>query len=94
MLAQKQLNDLAERRRLLVLEAELHRSVIALEGENLRAQLKWIGRVREYVSAGSPWLKAGVMVAGIFAVRRRHKLGRWMQAALSAIRVGWAFLKR
>lgn len=94
MLAQKQLNDLAERRRLLVVEAELHRSVIALEGDHLRTQLDWLGRLREGAFAGKSWLAVGGAVAGLFAARRRPKLGRWMLTALSAFRLVRAFVSR
>lgn len=86
MLAQKELNDLAERRRLLVVEADLHRNLIALEVENLRAKIEWIARAREQVSSGKSWLAAGGVVAGLLAVRHWRKVVRWAPAAMSAFR--------
>lgn len=86
MLAQKELNDLAERRRLLVVEADLHRNLIALEVENIRAKIEWLGRAREHVSSGKPWLAAGGVVAGLLAVRHWRKVIRWAPAAMSAFR--------
>lgn len=86
MLAQKQLNELAERRRLLVVEADLHRGIIGMEVENLRAQIAWLGRARERVSAGKPWLAAGGVVAGLLAVRHWRKVAAWVPAALTAFR--------
>lgn len=88
MLAEKQLTSLAERRRLLVMEADLHRQVIATEIEAVRARLEWLARARETASAGKPWLAVGGVVAGLFAVRHWRKLAAWAPAALEALR--WA----
>jgi hypothetical protein len=82
----KQLNDLAERRRLLVMEADLHRSLLDLERQNLRARLAGLRDARERVAAGSPLLIAGGAVAGLLAVRHWRKVARWIPAALTALR--------
>ena len=86
MFAQKQLNDLAERRRLLVLEADIHRNLIVMESENIRAKLAWIANARERVSAGGPWLAAGGAIAGVFALRHWRKLAGWVPMAMTALR--------
>lgn len=86
MFAQKQLNDLAERRRMLVLEADLHRSLLVLERENLRAKIAWIQQAQERVAAGGPWLAVGGAVAGLFAARRWRKLASWIPVGLTAMR--------
>ena len=86
MFAQKELDDLAEKRRLLVLEADLHRNLIVLESEGLRAKFAWIDQVRERVAAGGPWLAAGGTVAGLFAMRHWRKLARWAPVALTAMK--------
>ncbi len=86
MFAKKQLNDLAERRRLLVLEADLHRSFIILEREHLRSKFDWIHQARERVAAGGPWVAASGAVAGLFAVRHWRKLAKWIPAGLVALR--------
>ena len=86
MLAQKELNDLAERRRLLVVEADLHRNLIALEVQNLRAKIEWLGQAREQFSLGKPWLAAGGVAAGLLAVRHWRKVIRWVPVAMTAFR--------
>ena len=86
MLAKKQLNELAERRRLLVAEADLHRSLIVMEVENIRVKTAWLGQARQYVSAGKPLLAAGGVVAGLLAVRHWRKVAAWMPSALAAFR--------
>ena len=88
MFAQRQLNELAERRRLLVMEADLHRSLISLERESLRARLTDLREAREKVASHSPLLIAGGAVAGLLAMRHWRKLARWLPAALTALR--WA----
>lgn len=86
MFAKQQLNELAERRELLLLEAELNRSVIGLECESLRARLADLQAARERVAAGGPWLVAGGAVAGLLAVRHWRKLAGWIPTALTALR--------
>ena len=84
MFAQQQLNELAERRRLLVLEADLHRSLIGLERERLRERFAGLRAARERVAAGGPWLVVGSAVAGLLALRNWRKLVRWIPTALTA----------
>lgn len=86
MLAKDQLNDLAERRRLLVMEADLHRSLIGLECESLRGRLGGLQAAREKVVSNTPWLMAGGAVVGLVAVRHWRELSRWLPAALTALR--------
>ena len=80
MPAKQQLSELAERRRLLVLEAELHRSLLGLERENLRAQLAGFQAVREKVQAASPLLMVGAAAVGLLAFRHRRKFSGWLSA--------------
>lgn len=86
MFAKPQLNELAERRRLLVMEADLHRSLIGLEREGLRERLAGLQAAREKVASSSSWLIAGGAVAGLLAVRHWRKLARWLPAVLAALR--------
>lgn len=86
MFGAKELNELTERKRLLLLEAEVHRRVIALECESLKARLVVFQEARERVAGGGPWLMAGSAVAGLLAVRHWRTLLRWAPAGLSAIR--------
>lgn len=86
MFAQRQLNELAERRRLLVLEAELHRGLLNLERENLRAQFASLQAVREKFQGASPLLMAGAGVAGLLAMRHWRKLARWLPSVRTVLR--------
>lgn len=80
------MNELAERRRLLLLEAELHRSIINLQCESLRKRLAGLTAAGERVKAGGPWLVAGGTVASVFALRHWRKVLRWAPMALTAAR--------
>lgn len=85
MAAQKKLNDLAERKRLLILEAELHRALLRAEATRARARLAWLnlgGRERRL----SPWLLVGSALVGLFAARYRRTLLKWLPTALAALR--------
>jgi hypothetical protein len=82
----KQMTELAERRHLLVMEADLHRSLIGLERENLRSRLADLQAAREQAGNISPLLIAGGAVAGLLAMRHWRKLARWIPAALTVLR--------
>lgn len=86
MFTRRPLNELAERRRLLLMESELHRSVIGLECENLRARLAGLNEKRERLAKKSSWLVAGGTVAGLLALRHWRKAARWIPSALIALR--------
>lgn len=79
----KRLNNLAERKWLIVREADLHRSLIELECANLRAPLD---SARAGVRSGGPWLLVGGAVAGLVAARHWRGLARWTPTALAALR--------
>jgi hypothetical protein len=87
MLAGSQLNQLAERRRLLVMEADLQRALIALECENLRAKWSGVAALRQQVASASPLLAVGAAVAGLLAVRHRRKLGGWLAVVPTVLRL-------
>jgi len=85
MAAQKRLNDLAERKRLLVLEADLHRALLRAEAARARTRLAWLnlgGGERRL----SPWILVGSALAGLFAARYRRTLLKWLPTALAALR--------
>jgi len=79
----KKLNDLTERKWLIVLEADLHRSLVQLECANLRARLD---SAHAAIRSGGPWLLAGGAVAGLVAARHWRGLARWVPTALTAWR--------
>lgn len=86
MLAKQELKDLAERRRLLLLESDLHRSIIQLECENIRKRLTALNATRERMKSGGPWVVAGGAVASVFALRHWRKVLKWAPTALTAMR--------
>jgi hypothetical protein len=86
MFAKQQLNELIERREMLKLEADLHRAVIGLECESLRARLAELQAARGRVAAGGPWFIAGGTVAGLLALRHWRKLARRLPTAVTVLR--------
>ena len=88
MFAQQKLNNLSACRRLLVLEADLHRNVIASETKSLRDRLACLPIGRERFATNSPLFLAGGVVAGFLALRHWRKCARWMPTVLQAWR--WA----
>jgi hypothetical protein len=91
MPAETKLRELEDRKRRLIAQAELNRSVVSLECAGMRARLSWLEDVRDKLSARRPWLVAGGIAAGLLA-RRRWRLARWAPAALAAWR-WWQRLK-
>jgi len=86
MFARRQLNQLAERKRLLAMEAELHRSLIGLGREELGSRLAGVQAMREQVFAKKPLLLVGAGLAGLLAMRDWRKVVRWAPAVLTAWR--------
>ena len=81
MSAPKELNELAERKRWLVLQADLQRTLIKAECVRLHSRLD---SARETARLASPWLLAAGAVAGLLAVKQRRHLARWISTALAA----------
>ncbi|MBI4623760.1 MAG: hypothetical protein HY736_11165 [Verrucomicrobia bacterium] len=78
------LNDLAERKRLLVRQSDLHRQVIA--NERLRL-LERFATAREQVQAHRWWLIGGAACVGLLLARRLGGVAGWLSAALTAARL-------
>jgi len=76
------LNELAEHRKLLLLEADLHRNLIALEVEKLRDAVTDLDSHRQQITS-SPWLLAGSTITGLFALRHWRQVARWAPAAIT-----------
>jgi hypothetical protein len=81
MPAAEGLKELAERKRLLLLEARLNRSLIAAECESLRERLGRVAGARENLVRAGPWLLAGGTAAAVLAARR------WFPTALAMWRL-------
>jgi hypothetical protein len=90
MSAKSAIEELAERRRLLVMEADLHRSLIVVERERLRERVAGWQAARERIARGRPLLLAGGAVAGLLAARHWRKLARRFPAAFAA----WQWVRK
>lgn len=85
MSEKSRLTELAEHRKLLLLEADLHRSVLTLELEKLRTALSELSAARQRVTH-SPWVVAGGAVAGLMTLRYWRKFKQWAPVAVSTFR--------
>lgn len=81
-----ELMELAERKRLLVLEADAHRGTLRAELATVHARLHWLQSARDKMGAASPWLALGAGVVGILAARRWRNVLKWIPTALTALR--------
>jgi hypothetical protein len=86
MSAKQPLNELAERRRLLVLEADLLRRCLGLERQALAARWAGLKAAPHKPLRHSPLLMAGGAGAILFAMRRGRALARWLPVVLIALR--------
>lgn len=86
MFAQARLRDLAAAKRLVVLQSDIYRGLVQVEGAALRERLAKVRTAREKVLANRPLLLAGAAVAGVLAVRHWRALARWAPSILTAWR--------
>jgi hypothetical protein len=86
MSAKGHLSELAERKRLLTQQAELHRAVLQIEAATARSQLCRLCSVREHLPGG-PWLMAGSALAGFLLLRRWRSALSWLLPLLPIWRV-------
>ena len=77
------MNELAERKRLLLAQADLHRTI--LQAELARCQTR-LDAARQGIRAGGPWLAAGSAVAGLLLARKWRTVAGWVPTALAAWR--------
>ncbi len=83
MSAQKRLSALAERKKLLTLEAELHRAILNAEAVRVREKLAWLNPSHAHLRF-SPLLLACVAVVGLLAARHVRALPKWLPTVLAA----------
>ncbi|MEW6158607.1 MAG: hypothetical protein AB1813_14335 [Verrucomicrobiota bacterium] len=83
MPAQRPLEDLRERKRLLVLQADLHRALLRAEFLSARERLSWLSDAQSTARSAGPWLSLGAAAIGLLAAWRARKLARWIPAALA-----------
>ncbi|MGH7956240.1 MAG: hypothetical protein ACREH8_04425 [Opitutaceae bacterium] len=84
-------NDLAERKRLLVLHAELHRQIIEIERFRMQQRLD-VTRERFY--ANRWWLLGGLAAAGWLSTRRLGPLLKLLTSGMTAWRMAKNFRSR
>jgi len=78
------LTELAARKRLLVAQADLHRSVIAISYLQLRTR---IGTAQDVVQSNRWWVFGGLAAAGVVFGGQWRMFMRWTPLALAAWRV-------
>lgn len=80
------MTDLAERKRLLVLQADLHRALLRAECATVRGRLNWWHEARNKMRSASPWLAVGAGAVGLLAASGWRKLANWVPVGLAAWR--------
>jgi len=78
------MNDLAERKRMLVLQSDLHRALLQAECAAFRDRLEGLNEVRQRARSASPWLFAGAAAMGLVAVWKGRKLTGMIPVAVAA----------
>ena len=77
------MNDLARRKRLLIVQADLHRGLVRLECA------RWPGRCSATVAGAWKnrwWLAGGAVVGGALLVRHWRKIIPWLPAVVTLLR--------
>ena len=85
MSSTRRLDHLAERKRLLVLQSDLHRALLQAQFADLSERVHGLSQVRDRARSASPWLIAGAAAMGMFGVWRGRKLTGLIPVALA----GW-----
>jgi hypothetical protein len=83
----KELNELAERKRLILLESGLHRGLVEAEGLALWERLE---SVRSVIDTGRHWFHWGGAAADLLTARRGLGLTHWISSGLAA----WRWIRR
>jgi hypothetical protein len=93
MLAEKALKEVAVQKELLVAQSEVHRSIIALEIQNLRASLTWLDPLGKTAQTLGSWGWAPAAAAGLLLAWRGRSILRWAARGLDIWRVVSRFWK-
>lgn len=86
MFAKGRLRELAEMRRLVVLQSEIHRGVLRLEGASLWERFAFLGPVSGKLRSHRALLVTGAALAGVLATRRWRSIAGWIPAGLTVWR--------
>lgn len=93
MPARTRLTELAERKQLLVMQADLHRALLQAECATVRARLSWVRETRDKVRAAGPWLAVAAAGAGLLVAGNWHKCANWIPTGVAAWR-WWQSIRR
>jgi len=77
MFGQRQLNELHARKELLLVQADAHRQLIALDAQNIVHALGWLDSVHRAWQHLKPLASMAAPVAGFYAARKGRSLWRW-----------------
>ncbi len=86
MLYGQRLKELEETQRLLVLQADLHRSMLRVESAALRRRVSRVSGFGRSLGGTSPWLLLGTLAGGFLAFRHWRSSARWVPMVLTAWR--------
>jgi hypothetical protein len=83
MFAKEQLKELAEAKRLVVLQSDIHRGLLRVEGALLAERLAGVRAARKKLAANRPLLLGGAVIATVLAIRHWRALARWAPSVLT-----------
>lgn len=81
--------ELEDRKRMIVVQADLHRALLQAELVRVRARLDRLDEARERFRAAGPWLAVAGAVGGVIAARKWRSLAAWAPPMLAA----WRWLR-
>ena len=79
------MNEIAERKRLLTIEADLHRALIQAEGLRLRQAITWAGRITDLRRQMAPWAPVLLPLAGVALALGLRRAPRFVKAMAGAV---------
>jgi hypothetical protein len=94
MVARQKLAELAQRKRLLMAECDLHRALITQECQQLGQSLRWVDTGVRWARKLGPLLPVVAAVGGIAAVRQGGGLVRFAMKAFSGYQLVRGLLNR
>ncbi len=93
MFAEAELKQLEETKKLLVVQADIHRSILNMELATWSAQVERLQAARQTFTAYRGLILAAAAAAGLFAAKRGGSLLRMIPIALSVWRAARGFFR-